>query len=178
MAKYIEKAAAVEAITFNELVEFGKANGGNMVNGMPWSFIYEGHPVSHENDQCYLIGSPSGVSVKFTSDDMLVSAGSGMLQVCTKEAFASFQMVGHDQPLREEIDNGRLVISIGVDTLAFADKERTGYRVINPTLFAEDVVRALTVEEEDGATLVTKLLDDAMQAACDDGSLWIDTGKI
>jgi hypothetical protein len=34
--KYIRKTAVVEAITFDELVKYGKENGGNIVNGMPW----------------------------------------------------------------------------------------------------------------------------------------------
>lgn len=47
-------------ITFDDLVEFGRQNGANIVNGMPWSFNYRGLPVTHENDDCYLITTPSG----------------------------------------------------------------------------------------------------------------------
>jgi len=43
MAKFTKKPVEIEAITFDELVAYGKANGGNMVNGMPWSFEYNGH---------------------------------------------------------------------------------------------------------------------------------------
>src|SRR5688572_10568559 len=53
--KYRKKPVIVEAITFEELVDYGKASGANIVNGMPWSFEYKGQPITHENDDCYII---------------------------------------------------------------------------------------------------------------------------
>ena len=38
MAKFQKKPVEVEAITFDELVQHGREVGGNIVNGMPWSF--------------------------------------------------------------------------------------------------------------------------------------------
>lgn len=58
-----------ESITFEEFVEYGKANGGNIVNGMPWSFSYKGHAVSHENDNCYVIAAPPGKKVGSIESD-------------------------------------------------------------------------------------------------------------
>ena len=58
MAKYRIKPHEIEAITFQELIEYGKANGANIVDGMPWSFEYKGYPITHENDECYLIPAP------------------------------------------------------------------------------------------------------------------------
>ena len=52
---------SIKAITFGELVEYGKEHGANIVNDMPWSFTYEGVHVSHENDDCYIIGIGNGV---------------------------------------------------------------------------------------------------------------------
>lgn len=72
--------AAVEAITFDELVQFGRDHGANIVNGMPWSFTYMGYPVSHENDARYLIGS-SIPSLDFTPNDMLLTMPNGALKV-------------------------------------------------------------------------------------------------
>jgi hypothetical protein len=46
MAKYRKKPVVIEAITFEEFIEYGKNNGGNIVNGFPWSFKYNGHPVT------------------------------------------------------------------------------------------------------------------------------------
>lgn len=79
-----------------------------------------------------------------------------------------------DQPLQCGVEDDRLVISIGVDTLAFADKERTGLNINDPTGFAGDVVRMLTHEDETGWTLLSGLLDTASQAVADDGSEFID----
>lgn len=44
--------------TFDEFVQYGKDNGGNIVNGMPWHFTFHGFPVTHENDNHYLICLP------------------------------------------------------------------------------------------------------------------------
>lgn len=42
--------------TFDQFVHYGACHGANIVNGMPWSFQFYGHPVSHENDDRYLVG--------------------------------------------------------------------------------------------------------------------------
>jgi hypothetical protein len=47
-------------MSFDEFVEYGINAGGNVVNGMPWSFVYSGHSISHENDDCYLITTMRG----------------------------------------------------------------------------------------------------------------------
>ncbi len=72
MAIFRKKPVEVEAITFDELVEHGKANGGNMVGGMPWSFEYKGHHITHENDECYLIPTLDGTH-NMTPNDMLIT---------------------------------------------------------------------------------------------------------
>lgn len=74
------------AATFDEFVEYGKANGGNIVNGMPWHFIFEGQAVTHENDNCYLILIPSG-TVKFNRGEMLVADVKGYFWPCNMELF-------------------------------------------------------------------------------------------
>lgn len=58
-----------ESLSFLEFVEYGKANGANIVNGMPWSFSYKGYAVSHENDDCYVIAAPPGKKVGFVDSD-------------------------------------------------------------------------------------------------------------
>jgi len=48
----------IDAIGFQELVEIGLATeGANIVNGVPWSFDYRGDHVTHENDNCYIVGT-------------------------------------------------------------------------------------------------------------------------
>lgn len=87
MAKYREKPVVIEAITFAELIEFGKNNGGNIVNGMPWSFNYKGHPITHENDECYLIPTLDG-TLHFTPQDMLITGIDGEIYPCKIKIFA------------------------------------------------------------------------------------------
>jgi hypothetical protein len=64
------KPEDIDAITFDELVEHGRASGANIVNGMPWSFHYKETAVTHENDDCYIVGGEL-----FLRGDMLVSHG-------------------------------------------------------------------------------------------------------
>ncbi len=78
----------VEAITFDELVEHGKANGANIVNGMPWSFSYQGRPISHENDDCYLIPTSHGHTLRLSRGEILITAGNGELYTCPLDVFA------------------------------------------------------------------------------------------
>jgi len=76
-------AHVVEAINFNELVQHGLKNTTNIVRGMPWSFQYEGRQVTHENDECYLIGNDA---IRMMSDDMLVIDDDEMF-ACKKSVF-------------------------------------------------------------------------------------------
>jgi len=58
MPKFRRKPNTVEAVTFDELVAHGIAAGANLHNGIPWSFDFAGHRVTHENDDCYLVSAP------------------------------------------------------------------------------------------------------------------------
>ena len=84
--KYRKKPIVIEAITFEEFVQYGKENGGNIVNGMPWSFKYNGHSVTHENDELYLIPTLEGTH-NFTPQDMLITGVNGEIYPCKKEIF-------------------------------------------------------------------------------------------
>jgi hypothetical protein len=64
------------AISFDGLVEHGKASGAPLTNGMPWSFEWMGHPVTHESDRCYLVGVSS---LRVTPEVFLVASPSGNL---------------------------------------------------------------------------------------------------
>jgi hypothetical protein len=75
--KFQKKPVVVEAITFDELVAHGLASGeGDVIGGMPWSFTYAGHRISHENDDCYLIPTPEG-TMKMGRGDMLITGVKG-----------------------------------------------------------------------------------------------------
>lgn len=86
MAKYRKLPVVIEAITFEEFVQYGRDNGANIVNDMPWSFKYKEHPVTHENDECYLVPTNHG-TVHFTPDCMLITQIDGEIYPCNIELF-------------------------------------------------------------------------------------------
>ena len=86
MAQYRKKPVVIEAITFEEFIEYGKNNGGNIVNGMPWSFNYNGHPVTNDNDVCYLIPTLEGTH-NFTPKDMLITGVDREIYPCKIDIF-------------------------------------------------------------------------------------------
>ena len=94
MAKYKKKPVVIEAITFHEFVEHGrKQPKAHLVNRMPWSFTYNGHPVTHENDECYLIPTLEGVMM-FTPKDMLITGVNGEIYPCKIDIFnATYDLV-------------------------------------------------------------------------------------
>ncbi len=92
MARYRRKADEIEAITFEELVAHGIAQGVPLTNGMPWSFEYQGHPITHENDNCYLVMTAEG-QMRFEREDMLVTDGAGR----TRTAAAAYVTMLYDR---------------------------------------------------------------------------------
>jgi hypothetical protein len=85
--KFRKKPVVIEAITFEELVAHGRANGANIVNGMPWAFNYAGHAITHENDNCYLIPTLEG-TMKMGREDMLITGVEGEIYPCKPSVFA------------------------------------------------------------------------------------------
>lgn len=66
-----------DVMTFQELINHGREVGANIVNDMPWSFKLFDHPITHENDECYLIPTPhlfkrENAISKFTPNDVLL----------------------------------------------------------------------------------------------------------
>jgi hypothetical protein len=86
VARYRKKPVVIEAIMFDDLVQYGIDNGANVVNGMPWSFSYNGHPITHENDNCYLIPTLEGV-MRFERADMLITGVKGEIYPCKPDVF-------------------------------------------------------------------------------------------
>ena len=88
MAKFKLIQKEIEAITFDDLVEYGKNNGANIFNGMPWSFEYNGRPVTHENDKCYLIPTmEGGEHFRFTPEHVLITEPDGGMYPLKKDVF-------------------------------------------------------------------------------------------
>jgi hypothetical protein len=88
-----------------------------------------------------------------------------------------------DTPLKVEVENDQLVIRIGINTLAIAaencpefyqENDPPYVTVSDPLELANDVVRELSREQEDGTTPVHLLLDRAILAAFENGSLGFD----
>ena len=88
MARYRKKPVVIEAITFDELVAHGLASGANVVRGMPWSFDYQGHAITHENDDCYLIPTLEGTH-QMRRGDMLITGVKGEIYPCKLDIFAA-----------------------------------------------------------------------------------------
>jgi hypothetical protein len=89
--KYRKKPVVIEAITFDEFVDYGKkfiADGGdgNAVDGVPWHFKYEGHPVTHETNDVYLIPTLEG-TMRFDRGDMLITGVNGEIYPCKPDIF-------------------------------------------------------------------------------------------
>lgn len=88
MARFRKKPVEIEAITFDELVQHGLQAGGPVYNGMPWSFEYQGQPISHETDDCYLIPTLEG-TMKMGRGDMLITGVKGEIYPCKGDIFAA-----------------------------------------------------------------------------------------
>lgn len=89
---------------------------------------------------------------------------------------------GEEQPLRCEIVDGRLLISVGVNTIRdglqvgweyFGHANKAFIIISNASGFAEDIQRALKREDEQGASLLSELFDAAADLAINNGSEWI-----
>lgn len=75
---------AGKTYTFEQFVEYGRYHGANIVNGMPWSFQFHGFPVSHENDEHYLIGLPHAPhTLHFFKGQEVMIAANGFPRVYT-----------------------------------------------------------------------------------------------
>ena len=81
--KYRKKPVVIEAITFDEFIAYGRmiTPASGLVNGMPWSFQYQGQNVTHERDDCYLIPTLEGI-MQFTPSDMLITGVTGEIYPC------------------------------------------------------------------------------------------------
>jgi hypothetical protein len=81
----VESMPVAEVVTFDQFVQYGRDHGGNSVNDMPWSFNFRGHPVTHENDRCYLIMGKPGQDLRLTPNDVLVINPDGSLTTVRAE---------------------------------------------------------------------------------------------
>jgi hypothetical protein len=90
MSLFRKKPVVVEAITFDELVEIGRAQGVPLYgdNQMPWSFTYGGRNITHETDGCYLIPTLEG-TMRMDRGDMLITGVKGEIYPCKPDIFTA-----------------------------------------------------------------------------------------
>ena len=80
-------------------------------------------------------------------------------------------------PLNCSVEGTDLVVRIGVGTLAWAAKKKNGgpienrVRIADKTELAKDVANELMRQDELGNMPIAELLDDAIKAAADSGSV-------
>lgn len=86
MKEYRKKPVVIGVVTFDELVAYGKEHADNIVEGMPWSFEFEGVQITHENDECYVIPTLEG-NHNFTPKDVLIKGIKGELYPCKIDIF-------------------------------------------------------------------------------------------
>lgn len=123
MAKFRKKPVEIEAISFDDFVEYGKNNGGNIVDGMPWSFHYKGHAVTHENATTYLIPTHQG-TVAFSQGDMLITQFDGEIYPCKGDLF---KQLYESVPVNAGQNPETLSLSFG-EAVAAAKKGMAIYR--------------------------------------------------
>lgn len=79
-----------------------------------------------------------------------------------------------DIGLNAKLLNDQVVITIGIDVLAYAiqngDEWPEGFKIKNKRKFAEEVVDILNQDEEDGDTSLHRVLDNAALAVLESGS--------
>lgn len=87
-------------------------------------------------------------------------------------------MKNKDSPLSTRIEDSKLVIEIGISTLAFClnqvlwnEGAEGEIKVENEEEFAKDILQELDNEDEIGASILTDALDKAIKNAMDNGSL-------
>jgi len=82
-----------------------------------------------------------------------------------------------EDALRVRLDRqGRLVISVGINRLSGNDAHPTipELQIKSPTMWGNDIKTELEREDEQGASLLTRMFDDAIQNALDNGSFAIN----
>ena len=100
---YRKRPVVVEGITFEALVQHGRDFLRSKLQalgegGMPWSFEYKGHAITHERDDCYMIPTAEG-TLQMTPADMLITGLKGEIYPCKIDIFeATYERVTPKPP--------------------------------------------------------------------------------
>jgi hypothetical protein len=84
--KYKKKPVVIEAIGFDEFVMYGRMVAESIIDGYPWSFTYKGYPITHEDNDTYLIPTLEG-TMRFQRGDMLITGVDGEVYACKSDIF-------------------------------------------------------------------------------------------
>lgn len=81
-----------------------------------------------------------------------------------------------NDPLKAEINDGKLVISIGVDTLCHAVEIGISYGMGEITItdkdtFVGEILDELNNESEDGSTIIHRMFDEAASNTIENGAI-------
>lgn len=85
MAKFRKKPVEIEALTFNEMLQYGAENGGMLVDGVPESFMINNYPIWRVYNN-YKIRTLEGDHL-MTRDDILIIGVKGEIYPCKKDIF-------------------------------------------------------------------------------------------
>lgn len=86
VALYRKKPVVIEAITFDEFVQYGLEHTTNIHDGIPYSFEYKGCIITHENRERYLLPTLEGVH-NMTPLDVLITGVDGEIYPCKISIF-------------------------------------------------------------------------------------------
>lgn len=146
--KYRKKPVIVDAITFDEFIQYGIDHGAEIVDGLPLRFEYKGHMVTRGNEYCYVIPTMEGDHV-FTADDMLITGVQGEIYPCKRFIFdQTYEVVSNADD--KDISSG-LISKLEADLLS-VQSERD--QLLKDIKFIVDITNACCwlckYDEEDG----------------------------
>lgn len=122
MSKFRKKPVVIEAISFEEFVEFAKAT-----TEVPhWHIPYQGVNITHENKTIYLIPTKEG-TMNFTPDDMLITGVQGEIYPCKKDIFeATYEAVFEDveDDVNREPTFGELAVGLSFNPSNLSDVDK------------------------------------------------------
>lgn len=122
MSKFRKKPVVIEAISFEQFVEFAKAT----TEHPHWHIPYQGINITQENETIYLIPTKEGV-MNFTPADMLITGVQGEIYACKKDIFeATYEAVKEEQcnSADREATFGELAVGLSFNPSNLSDVDK------------------------------------------------------
>jgi hypothetical protein len=86
----------LNAITFDDFIKFGLGSTTNIVDGKPWSFEFNGQPVTHQDNDTFQVGY-----ITFRSHEVLIWDDTGLMYTQDKITFLNtFEAI---EPVKDHI---------------------------------------------------------------------------